>query len=94
MAEITIERDDSILLDCNYKMQPLLNRCFDSLFPSHRYNPTLATADKQLYLIGGYHLNRFETLNLFHKYDFDNGKWIQMKKSGDTPKISPCFHTT
>lgn len=65
-----VERDDPAFLETNLKMVPFLNRCFDSLFPTIRYNAALIGTDKQVYLLGGYHQQGFEGLTLFHKYDF------------------------
>jgi hypothetical protein len=53
-----VERDDGYM-DLNLKMTPLPNRCFDSLFPAIRYNATLFSNDKQVYLLGGYHQQGF-----------------------------------
>lgn len=49
------ERDEGAFFDRNLQMTPLPNRCFDSLFPTLRYNATLFSFDKQVYLLGGYH---------------------------------------
>lgn len=61
------------------KLTPLLNRCFDSLFPAIRYNATLFSYEKQIYLLGGYHQQGLEGLGLFHKYDWEGRKWVQTK---------------
>ena len=74
-------------------MNPLVNRCFDSLFPAIRYNATLLSCDKQVYLLGGYHQNAGEGLSLFHSYDLEGKKWVQVKAQGEVPKATPCFHT-
>jgi hypothetical protein len=50
-----VERDEGGHLDMSIKLTPLLNRCFDSLFPAIRYNATLFSNEKQVYLLGGYH---------------------------------------
>lgn len=54
-----IERDDPAYLEVNLKLSPLLNRCFDSMFPAIRYNATLVGTDKQVFLLGGYHQQGF-----------------------------------
>lgn len=74
-------------------MAPLLNRCFDSLFPSLRYSPTLFAHDRSLYLLGGYQQHGSEGLTLFHSYEFENRKWVQVRSQGDAPRVCPCFHT-
>ena len=80
-------------METTFKLFPLANRCFDSLFPAIRYNATLFGNDKQVYLLGGYHQQGYEGLSLFHRYDYENRKWIQVKSQGESPKLSPCFHT-
>jgi hypothetical protein len=50
-----VEREEGGFLDMSLQMTPLPNRCFDSLFPAIRYNATLFSCDKQVYLLGGYH---------------------------------------
>lgn len=65
-----LDRDDTHFLDLNLRMTPLLNRCFDSLFPAIRYNATLFQNDRQIYLLGGYHQHPAEGVSLFHRYDF------------------------
>ncbi len=64
-----IDRDEGGFMDLNFKMSPLLNRCFDSLFPAIRYSPTLFSNDKTVYLLGGYHMQGSEGMSLFHRYD-------------------------
>ena len=63
-------------------MNPLVNRCFDSLFPALRYNATLFHYDKQVYLLGGYHQQGVDGLSLFHCYDLESKKWMQVKSQG------------
>ena len=72
---------------------PLPNRCYDSLFPSIRYNAVLFGYEKNAYLLGGYHKHDYEELSFFHKYDLEAKRWLQVKASGESPKLSPCFHT-
>ena len=43
--------------------------------------------------MGGFHLRGFEGLSLFHRYEHESRKWIQVRGVGDAPKVSPCFHT-
>jgi hypothetical protein len=66
----------------NLKLNPLLNRCFDSVFPAIRYNATLFSNDKQVYLLGGYHSQVGDGLPLFHRYDFEGKKWAQVQGTG------------
>lgn len=65
-----VERDENAFVETTFKLFPLPNRCFDSLFPAIRYNATLFGAEKQVYLLGGYHQRGFEGLSLFHRYDY------------------------
>jgi hypothetical protein len=81
------------MVESSFRLLPLPNRCFDSIFPALRYNATLFAADKQVYLLGGYHQRGFEGLSLFHKYDQEGRKWTQVRSAGEGPKVSPCFHT-
>lgn len=77
-----VEREENAFADTTFKMFSLSNRCYDSLFPTIRYNATLFGADKQVYLLGGYHQRGFEGLSLFHKYDFELRKWVQVRGMG------------
>lgn len=52
---IPADREEAAFHDQNLQMTPLPNRCFDSLFPTLRYNATLFSFDKHVYLLGGYH---------------------------------------
>lgn len=63
-----IERDEG-RIDLQLRLSPLLNRCFDSLFPAIRYGPALICSEKQVYLMGGYHQTGTEGMSMFHKYD-------------------------
>ena len=52
---IPADREEGAFHDKYLQMTPLPNRCFDSLFPTLRYNATLFSCDRQVYLLGGYH---------------------------------------
>jgi hypothetical protein len=88
-----VEREEHAFTETSYRLFPLPNRCFDSLFPAIRYNATLFAADRQVYLLGGFHQRGFEGLSLFHRYDVEGRKWVQVRGAGEAPKVSPCFHT-
>ena len=74
-----MERDEPGFTDLNLKLTPLLNRCFDSLFPAMRYSPTLVGTNQQVFLLGGYYQQGVEGLSMFHKYDHEDRKWVQIR---------------
>jgi hypothetical protein len=47
----------------------LRNVCFDNVFAKNRCGSVIASNDKSLYLIGGYHSGQTNTV---YQYDFEN----------------------
>lgn len=93
LMEAPLDREEATYLDMTLRLSPLVNRCLDSLFPALRYHPTLFSNDRNVYLLGGYHQHGTEGLSLFHGYDLEGKKWVQVKGGGEVPKFCPCFHT-
>ena len=86
------EREEAGYQETSIKLTALPNKCYDSLFPHIRYTPALVAHEKQVYLIGGYHEVN-QGMSLFHRYDYDNQKWSQVRSHNEAPPLGSSFHT-
>ena len=86
-------REERGFQESNIKLMALPNKCYDSLFPNMRYSPSLVAAGGQVYLLGGYHEQSNEGLSLFHRYDNENQRWVQVKSQKEKPPLGSSFHT-